>query len=684
MMRGCLMAIISLVCCMTAWIAGAETLATSPADFGYAINIGSSTSPAALAVIENKALADKYIVYSSKVTVGGVERYRQRVGFFTSQQQAAEVVAQLRPQFPDAWVDKTRAEESAIVAGWLARAQAAVSAETAPVTETTAPVPATTAVTDERMEQLMVDARVAMVARDYEKAIRIYSRVIDSGSPAYQQEALEYLGVARERNGQLAHATAEYKKYLKLYPAGEDAERVRQRLNGLLTSADRPQPKMAADEKTARPSHWEYFGSWMQFYDRDVVNTDATGSIVANSLLTSNFNHNGRLIDSDYKMRTSFSAIHIYDFNEGDTDQTRVNEMYFDMISPEQVFSTRAGRQRGRSSGVVGRFDGADLGYRFDPSHQLRLIAGFPVEFDSSTVADETDKHFYSLGYDWFGFLPNWDANVFTLEQVADGVVDRKEVGGELRYRTQQRSFFAMLDYSTAFSEINYLMMVYNHYLSERSSIDVIADYRKSPFLTTTSSLQGQVGVSTLGDLTATLTEDEIEQLALDRTALYKSLTVMYTRPLSEKVEFNTDFSVSNLSGTDASAGVDPTTGTGNEYSYSAGLIANNLLTQNDINIVNLRYGDLFDSDVLTLTGSAKYRLQNAWRIGPKLRLESRDYDDGRTVTKIVPSVRADYRRNRNWQFESEVIYESKDTSEAAGDVSESNYTLHLGYIYSF
>jgi tetratricopeptide (TPR) repeat protein len=692
-MLGCVLGLL-------AFTVDAETSAVNAADYGYAINIGSSTSPAALAVIENPELANKYVVYTSKVTVGGSERYRQRIGFFTSQQQAAEVVAQLKAQFPDAWVDKTRADETSVIERWLASSQPATASVAVVVAPAVLPQPAVTNVEapvaaeikDERLAALMEDARLAIVAREYDKAIRIYSRVMDSGNPVYQKEALEYLGVARERNGQLAHASAEYKKYLKLYPEGEDAERVKQRLTGLLTASDQPQAKMNTDEKSSRPSHWEFFGTWMQFYDRDVINTDATGSIVGNSLLTSSFNHNGRLMDSAYKMRTSFSMLHIYDFEEGETDQTRVNELYIDMLTPEQVWSTRAGRQKGRSSGVVGRFDGVDLGYRFHPAHQLRLIAGYPVEFDNSTVDHETDKHFYSIGYDWFGFLPDWDMNIFRLEQIADGLVDREEVGGELRYRTSQQSFFGMLDYSTAFGEINYLMMTYNRNLGERETIDVIADYRKSPFLTTTSSLQGQtrVGVSTLEDLTASLTQEELDQLALERTALYKSLTVLYARPLSEKMDFNADATVSNLSGTDLTAAsgtileVPAQEGTGNEYSISAGIVANNWLTQNDINIVNVRYGDLFDSTVITLNASAKYRLDNAWRVSPKLRLEWRDYDDGRSMDKMVPSVRAEYRRNRNWQFESEIIYESKDTSSIAGSVSESNYTLHLGYIYSF
>ena len=49
-------------------------------------------------------------------------------------------------------------------------------------------------------------------------------------------EAQELLGLAREKNGQTAHAKAEYQRYLALYPDADGAARVRQRLAALLAT----------------------------------------------------------------------------------------------------------------------------------------------------------------------------------------------------------------------------------------------------------------------------------------------------------------------------------------------------------------------------------------------------------------------------------------------------------------
>jgi hypothetical protein len=334
--------------------------------------------------------------------------------------------------------------------------------------------------------------------------------------------------------------------------------------------------------------------------------------------------------------------------------------------------------------GVIGRYDGIDVSQRLSSFYKLKLIAGYPYE-SSQTVDSRTDKYFYSVGVEMGPINKYWDASMYVLQQYADGIIDRDEVGAEVRYRNGTSSLFTLFDYSVAFNEINYLMAVYNFQLVNKSTLDLIFDYRKSPFLTTTSALQGQVGLSTLADLLDVLTEEEIEQLSLDRTSLYKSLSVLYTQPLTKKLEFNADFNVSNLSGTGASAGVEAIEGTGNEYSVSAGLIGNNILTVNDINIINLRFSQLYNSDVMVLNMNAKYRLRKDWRIGPRLRYENRDYEDGRKISKLRPSIKVDYRRNKSWQFEMEAGIESKDTKIAGnGTESETSYLLHMGYIYSF
>ena len=535
-----------------------------------------------------------------------------------------------------------------------------------------------------KLTRLMEKARLAMVAKNYKVAIRIYTKVLQSPESIYHKEAQEYLGLARERNGQLAHAKAEYRIYLTKYPQGEAADRVRQRLEALITASLAPMPGLPRFSTAQRQQQWQFFGNLMQYYDRDVINTGQLGEVVANSIVATNFNHAGNLRNSRYKMKTNFSVVHTYDLQDSNNDDLRINTMYFDMVTPDRSVDSRSGRQKGRSNGVVGRFDGVDLGYRMSSDYKLRLVTGIPFE-TSETVEKRSDKYFYSLGVEIGPFRKNWDASVYAIQQMADELVDRQEVGAELRYRSKNESLFTLFDYSTVFSTVNYFTTVYNRRFSDKTSLDIIADYRKSPFLTTTNALQGQIGVSSLNDLLSSLDEDEIEQLSLDRTALYRSFTVLYGKPVSDRLELNADLSLSNLSGTVASGGVDATEGTGNEYSGSVGFIANNVFVSNDINIGSFRMSRFVSSDVMVLSLASKYRVAKQWRLNPRFRYENRNYDDGRDIVKFSPSIRLNYRQNRRWQFDLDVEYEDRETTQPGQpDENESSYTIHAGYVYSF
>jgi hypothetical protein len=253
------------------------------------------------------------------------------------------------------------------------------------------------------------------------------------------------------------------------------------------------------------------------------------------------------------------------------------------------------------------------------------------------------------------------------------------------RYLKTDIAFFTSLDYSLQYDTVNFFIASFNQRYANDASLNLVADYRKTPFLTTTNALQGQVGVSTLADLLSTLTEDEIEQLSLDRTATYKSISAYYSRYIATDLQLTLDATVSNMTGTVASAGVAAIEATGNEYSYALGFIRQNLFMQNDQNIVNLRISELAEADIILLNLSSILRLDQNWRLNPKLRYDVRDYNDGRSSTAIRPAFSIKNRLNRYWQFEFELAYEDKaiDIPGSPGN-NETNTLIYAGYILSF
>ena len=74
---------------------------------------------------------------------------------------------------------------------------------------------------DANLERIMGKAKTAMADKDYGQAILHYETVLSFSYNQFGEEAMEYLGLARERNGQFASAETVYRKYLDKYPKGE-------------------------------------------------------------------------------------------------------------------------------------------------------------------------------------------------------------------------------------------------------------------------------------------------------------------------------------------------------------------------------------------------------------------------------------------------------------------------------
>lgn len=649
----------------------------------YVINLASSPKKISASKYASLVKQTGSMLYSYTVKGKTKYKYRVRLGFYKSRKRALADIKQLKKNkaYAGVWLDKMLPGEEKMMKRWESRqakkkAISRAGAKTLSSRE------------DKKLKALMEKARNQMLEKDYRGAVRTYTKVTQYGNTRYQRSAQEFLGLARERNGQLAHAKAEYKIYLDKFPGDEDARRVEQRLAALQSAFLKPLKGPGKFRDLPGANSWDFNGLLFQYYDRDQIEADDIGKITANEIFSTHFSHGGRATYNRYKLKTDVAVSHLYDLTVDEVERQRLNSLYFNLITPDQKLETRLGRQKGKSAGVVGRFDGVDIAYRFFPQYRFKAIAGFPFE-TVKTVDSRSDKKFTAYAMEFGPFLGYWDFNIFALRQTVEDIVDRDEWGTEVRYRSPTESFFTLVDYSKSFGTVNYAMTVYNRRFKNKASLDFIADYRKTPFLTSTSALQGQVGASTLNDLIDSFSEEdreaEIERLSLDRTALYKSMTLLYSHPLTKRMTLNTDLGVSNLSGTEASGGVPATEGTGNEYTTSIGVVANGMFMRSDLYQARLRVSDLFNSTAVVANLSASYRFAKKWRINPRFRYDIRHLDNGRDVTKTRPSLRMQYRQNRIWELDFQIDIENKTTSTPGlAGADEKAYLLHIGYLYSF
>ncbi len=642
-----------------------------------------------------------YRIYTTTFVKNGKTWYRLRLGFFRKVRFANSVKEELKEFYPDSWVakasvaERTRSGES-MLAGNMAGsgteipAKAAVSAEPA-ATAASRHAAASAAVSPERLASLVQEARNKMTDKDYRGAIRLYTKILQQPDNEYSQDSLEYLGLARERNGQLAQAKMAYRSYLGIYPEGEGAERVKQRMAVLMTASKQPREKLAATSarpSTAEKPEWKVFGGVSQYYRRDEnttnIDEDTELTTVSQSSLDSNVDVTSRLRGADYDLQARFTGGYLHDFLEDGTgSDTTVSTLYFDASATGRGPSMRVGRQSRSTGGVLGRFDGLLLGFPMGDKFSVSAVGGFPVE-SSNDSFEGTDRYFYGLSLETEGFAKGWDANAFIIEQEIDGLTDRRGVGGELRYFDTTRSFFSLVDYDIYHGELNIGQVLGNWTFPDKTTVNMVADYRKSPILTTRNALIGQ-GVSSIEDLQDSFSNSEIQDLANDRTATSRLATLGVSHPMSEKLQISGDVTAFNLSGTDASGGVAATDGTGTDYVYNLQLVGSNLVKEGDISILGLRYTYGGDRDIYSLNLNTRYPVTSDFRVNPRFRMDYTDRDDdGTDQITYRPSLRMDYRIRRRLRLEAEIGGEYSDRELVDGSGDSRSYFVNMGYRADF
>ena len=639
----------------------------------YAINLLSERGKA-LAADEVKQLDAfrRFAAYAYTAEENGVEWTRLRLGTFATRVEAEQVLSQVFAQYPEAWIARIdRGERERVYQAWLAaRSGTSTQPSTLPV--------------DPLSDGMLQELRDLLATGDNAGAIRLAERLLGQPESAATPEAQEILGLARERNKQLAHAKAEYETFLARYPDHPNAGRVRQRLAALLgeapdtttvstTFGDQPQTVVSSAFKA------ELSGSLSMLYQRDesgflFEDVPVVGGPEVNPdpIEENRTNLSEMLYGADINLtvgndRTEgllrFSGVFRDDFRAGlQRDEGAVSTLFLDVSDRELNTAVRIGRQTRNTGGVFGRFDGGLLSFQATENLKLNLVAGFPVQ-SSRDLEVNTDRVFYGGSVD-FALVPDaLDTTVYYVDQTYGDLIDRKAVGGEFRYFNSTFTAYGVYDYDLHFEQTNLALLNGSLRFEDESSISVAVDYRRSPMLTTLNAIIGQ-GVVEPNDLLLTYPEEEVYQLALDRTSHARSASVSVSRPITENLQLNVDVIATNVSGTKSSGGVDALPGTGTEYYYSGQLVASDVFTEGAIFIAGVRYADTLALEQQTLQLNMRYPLTRDLRLNTKLRADQRERKDGTSEeTSARGSVALSWNLNRSTFFDVELGGQYTDSS---------------------
>jgi hypothetical protein len=523
------------------------------------------------------------------------------------------------------------------------------------------PLGADPALSPEDRKKLLDSARQALRQHQYPEAVQMLTKLQRQPEFPERADVQELLGLTRERSGEIAQAKAEYEEYLRRYPKGAAADRVRTRLKILRAAAITP--RNGGLEASPDGNHgWSISGGATQIYRRDTteyslpgpLGTTVPATTVENAVFTDTdvfVRHTGERLDFSFRFNAGLEENFLHDKNDvavGEPDpdnRVRITTAFFDLDDKLTGLRTRIGRQTSTSDGIFGTFDGAMLQYQMEPGWTVRGTVGSPV-FNAQNDY-ESNRRFETLALDYGPELAHWNSSFYITQETIDGLRDRQAVGTQWQYVVPGRSLVSYVDYDTEFHSLNAAVLLGTLQLPDRWLLTVDLEHRNAPLLTTENALTGQVGINNIPGLQQTFTNQEIFQLAKDRTPTLDSYIVSAQKQLGERFQIMLDVFVTRESTTPASGDVAAIPGTvGSDISYQAQLFGTALLSSADFHQLILRYDHTSTADATGVGYIARYPISRAWRIGPRILVERIENDSGPVQYVYTPYAHADWQRN--------------------------------------
>jgi tetratricopeptide (TPR) repeat protein len=614
-----------------------------PIGDSYSVNLKSSRDRIEQIEMDQAAAKLQVPVYVSEIRMEEATWYRLRAGPFLIHRDAERVLRAAQEWYPSAWLAIDDEKESATAAGDEATILPNAAAKRPPETRA-----------DANLDKSLAAARAALAGKRLDEAVTLLTTVIASEDYEHRVDALELLGLARERKGQLAQAKATYQDFLARYPESAGAARVRQRLQALRTAS--LAGLRGSGGGSGDVGGWTLNGGASQIYRRDdtqLHTDDISRSLVSQNSILTDFDGVARRRGERYDFLARASAGYAYDMlTNGPGDQLRVSAAYVDINDRELGMSARVGRQSRGMAGVPGTFDGLLTYWQWRPQLGFGLVAGMPTE--STRMAPDPDHQFLGFAADFATDDRRWDTAVYALAQQYGGATDRRSVGVETHYVQPGRTLIAIVDYDLHFADFNNIMLLGTLVTDSRWTFNLDASRQSSPLLSSRNALIGQPTLN-FDDLNQMFTDAQIEQLARDRSAQLTQFGLSASRPLGDRAQWTVNLVSVDLSGTPASGGVEAVVSQGRDDSIYSELLVNSLFKAGDVESLAVRYQRGGSGTLMSLGLGTRLPIGSSLRLTSRLRVDHRTFlTDDSTQWLLLPSLRLDYSRGRSViEFES-------------------------------
>ena len=657
-----------------------------------AIVLDSSAQPyTGLSSIQQDTLQGQF-VYQTKVKVKGKTYHRLALGNFASTADAKAALTKLKPVFIDAWIYQRSNPERQQLRTLLN--------DSGDNQETAAgkPQPAEAGkVRADTAEDLLTAARQEFLNENYARVIALTEKIsAEYGIPdstknlPQVRESLELAGTTRERQAELAGSVGErkarfnqavvlYETVLDTDPPAEVATRISNRLQGIRTMSVEPRARLAEQVRTPDEDGWNYRGSLLQYYRDDIIdglNNDDDGPESVNRLFVTNVGLQMQRSTEAEVWAIGLDASLINDLHEDDSDSSVSNA---NLSYTTDNLRLVGGRQTRTLTGLNQRFDGVSYKDTSRSEYQLTYALGYLVESYYDDI--DTDHSFYGANVS-FSPYDSVDIDLYFINQEISGLTDRQSIGSEIQYRQGASFVYTIIDYDVFYEDLNKITLISNYRYNAQWDFNLTADYGYSPTLSTLNALQGQTAES-IDKLTDRLTDNQIYQLARDRTSRAGNLYFGSSYQIDTDRQLYFDFSYFDLDATEESDGVlaiDDTDHTQVSLDYSV----RGYFSADDYSTVGARLTNSTTSDTQSVRLRSRFAGFFDLIYDPRIRLDNRQGKEGRADQWVLnTALKLTYRATRKLNFETDfgVEYSDLDLPDLDRQIT---YRLYAGYTYFF
>lgn len=540
--------------------------------------------------------------------------------------------------------------------------------------------------TERRAAEAMVRFREARLAGRKEEALDALGEVLRLPPNRQSRSAQEVIGQVWESLGEPERARTEYALYLRLYPQGEGAWRVADRLKAL-GAPPPPEPEAGAPPEPP-VLRQRYNGSIAQYLSagkaksHSLVNIasgidQATLSRTTESALVTSVDLGGRWNDDGSETRAVVRGTGSLSLGAQGHGTNALSAAYVDWHRLPDGLAVRAGRQSPLSGGLLGLFDGVSLAWPAGGGLKFDLMGGLPA----NPLVSAPGERLLAAVVEADSVFDRWGGNVYLLRQTTEGLLNRQALGAELRYAGERWSLNTLLDYDTQFAQVNAFSMHASVQAPGQSTFTVLADRRRAPSLQLTNALISS-GAASLKTLLQTRTLAQVKQDALATSALAQQLLLSVARPVDEHWQMAMDLRYSAIGALPAVGDFEATPATGAQYTYSMQLTGSRLYSARDVNSFNFSVTStpFFKGWQLAYNNVTVPEDLQTLSIEPSLRLYGQRDNQQVQLWRLGPGVRSSWRWTPRTSLLGELLVEtSRSNGPTNRDRTQSVY-FYLGY----